>query len=305
VATFKLPKTCTACGKAIKTQGKVCAKCKMRKYRERKKEQEHSLKVQMKTYREQEEALKARIRQLEEDLQRRGSTIVESSPAPATAAASNGSTSSPRRGSYTAPLDSRHFTEIKLDGGSPLEIERSQQLSSLQHQIQVQQHQHEKILAQQQEVLKQQQEVISIQQSVIAQQQRVISDHNLGHLVPGAAAHLLHQHLRQPTFLDHSSAAAVAALTSLSADDTATARSRQLPAQLFPYASQQTTSPVYHQLPQRLHLPSPQHQQLPLPPMTTEPERRGSSASSSSNNRMAITHLLSPTSAEMCAVSCI
>src|SRR4051794_23449497 len=46
VATFKLPKTCTACGKAIKTQGKVCAKCKMRKYRERKKEQEHSLKVQ-------------------------------------------------------------------------------------------------------------------------------------------------------------------------------------------------------------------------------------------------------------------
>src|SRR3989344_42488 len=130
VATFKLPKTCTSCGKAIKTQGKVCAKCKMRKYRERKKEQEHSLKVQMKTYREQEEALKARIRQLEEDLHRRGGSDIA---AP---------TSAPPRRSHSFANDSSpssaHFVEIKPDVGA-LDIER---YSSSAH--------HEKVLAQQQ-----------------------------------------------------------------------------------------------------------------------------------------------------------
>jgi len=283
VATFKLPKTCTSCGKAIKTQGKVCAKCKMRKYRERKKEQEHSLKVQMKTYREQEEALKARIRQLEEDLHRcGGSEIAAPSSAP------------PRR-SHSFANDfspsSAHFVEIKPDVGA-LDIER---YSSSAH--------HEKVLAQQQEVLKQQQEIISIQQSVIAQQQHVINQHNLGHLVPSAATPLLH--LRRP-FLDHNSAAAVAALAAL-ADDTKPPTSRQASASAamaFPPSQlQPSTSSSYAPHQRLLQLAT-----LPPPVPELERTRRDATAppaSGNSSNRMAITHLLSPTTAEMCAVSCI
>ena len=289
MATFKLPKTCTSCGKAIKTQGKVCAKCKMRKYRERKKEQEHSLKVQMKTYREQEEALKARIRQLEEDLHRRGGSEIA---AP---------TSAPPRRSHSFANDSSpssaHFVEIKPDVGA-LDIER---YSSSAH--------HEKVLAQQQEVLKQQQEIISIQQSVIAQQQHVINQHNLGHLVPSAATPLLH--LRRP-FLDHNSAAAVAALAAL-ADDTKPPTSRQASASAamaFPPSQlQPSTSSSYAPHQRLLQRPSPQ-QLATLPPPVPELERTRKDASAppasgNSSNRMAITHLLSPTTAEMCAVSCI
>lgn len=286
MATFKLPKTCTSCGKAIKTQGKVCAKCKMRKYRERKKEQEHSLKVQMKTYREQEEALKARIRQLEEDLHRRGGSEIA---AP---------TSAPPRRSHSFANDSSpssaHFVEIKPDVGA-LDIERYS--SSAQH---------EKVLAQQQEVLKQQQEIISIQQSVIAQQQHVINQHNLGHLVPSASTPLLH--LRRP-FLDHNSAAAVAALAAL-ADDTKSPTSRQASAAMAFSPLQLQPSSSYAPPPRLLQRPSPQ-QLATLPPPVPELERTrrdataASPASGNSSNRMAITHLLSPTTAEMCAVSCI
>lgn len=291
MATFKLPKTCTSCGKAIKTQGKVCAKCKMRKYRERKKEQEHSLKVQMKAYREQEEALKARIRQLEEDLHRRGSSEIAAS-----------TSASPRRSHSFAndsSLSSAHFVEIKPDVGA-LDIER---YSSSAH--------HEKVLAQQ-EVLKQQQEIISIQQSVIAQQQHVINQHNLGHLVPSTSTPLLH--LRRP-FLDHNSAAAVAALAAL-ADDTKPSTSRQASASAsagamaFPPSQlQPSTSSSYAPHQRLLQRPSPQ-QLATLPPPVPELERTRKDAtappaSGNSSNRMAITHLLSPTSAEMCAVSCI
>jgi len=130
IATFKLSKTCTTCGKAIKTQGKVCAKCKMRKYRERKKEQEVNLRMQMKAYREQEDIFKARIKQLEEELRMSDQRLVEG-----TSSSNNHSSSS----------ESSTCESEKLLA------------------------QHQQVLLQQQEIIAAQQSVIAQQQHIINQ----------------------------------------------------------------------------------------------------------------------------------------
>lgn len=296
VATFKLPKTCTACGKAIKTQGKVCAKCKMRKYRERKKEQEQSLKTQMKQYREQEETLKNRIRQLEEEIRRR-----------------NEQAGSTARSSSLAHImvKSEPLGEIMRGvPGSAGPLESS----------------HEKLLAQQQEVLKQQQEIISVQQSVIAQQQNIINQHNLGHLT---TAHLQQQRRFLVDQSGLSASAAVAVLAALgeaktpsfssSSPSPATQRA-SLPARVQP---KRLGSPFAHYgMPLAAHA----HQSLlqltkvaTLEASEDLHEREAATAaqevdratmmagatdsapSSPNDNRMAITHLLAPT--EMCTVS--
>jgi len=283
----------------------------MRKYRERKKEQEQSLKTQMKQYREQEEFYRARIRQLEEEVRRRDEG---------------------NAGRHVIKTELEYIPSVAPTNGLKVTLPMSSSEKNL--------------LAQQQEVLRQQQEAISVQQSIIAQQQHIINQHNLGHLAP---AHLQRQcQFLVDYSAFNAPTAAVAALAALgepssklppSIADIQGPHSSLLATPLPPIATVATPQPpaLHSAFPPRgprrnslLHLTRAATQEEPLfsgsdcllpleereAATTARQEHQelgqrssgsygqtGSAPSSPNDNRMAITHLLAPP--DMCAVSCV